>query len=159
MIPAFLYQHPIEQAEFSVRTSNALRADGRFPTLGHLAAATDKQLLDSPQLGRRSLAEIREVIKNLMDGPLSGDDLIVTWALSHKKLVEALIAEEARIVVRTNHNGEFRLGDSSKVHDPSKEFPIDRYQDGKVKHYGQVMVYCNEGLRDQILAFLNGQKP
>lgn len=105
MIPAFLYQYPIEQAEFSVRTSNALRADGRFPTLGHLAAATDKQLMDSPQLGRRSLAEIREVIKNVMDGPLSGDELIVTWALSHKLLIQALIAGEADIVPRQRSPG------------------------------------------------------
>jgi hypothetical protein len=115
--------------------------------------------MDSPQLGRRSLAEIREVIKNLMDGPLSGDDLIVTWALHHKHLIQALVEGEAQIVVRTNRSGDFRAGDSSKVHDPSVEFPIDRYQGGKVKHYGQVMVYCNEGLRDQILSFLNGQQP
>jgi hypothetical protein len=100
MVPAFLFQLATDQAELSVRTHNALNASGRYPTLGHLAQTPDNTLLMLPGMGRKGLKEIREVIKNVTEGPLSGDDLIVTWALSHKLLVQALITGEAIIVPR-----------------------------------------------------------
>lgn len=100
MTPAFLYQMPIADVEFSVRTTNCLQASGLYPTLGHLAAATDNDLLRVPNLGRKSFKEIREVIKSVLGGPLGGDEQIVCWALDHKKLIQALIAGEATIVPR-----------------------------------------------------------
>lgn len=98
MIPAFLFQLSINEVEFSVRTHRILQDSGRYPTLGHLAQTSDSTLLMLPGMGRKCLKEIREVIKTVTEGPLSGDDLIVTWALSHRLLVQALINGEATIV-------------------------------------------------------------
>lgn len=97
MTNALLYQIPIQDAEFSVRTTNCLQAYGRFPTLGHLDAASDADLMAIPHFGARCLREVREVVKNVRCAPGS-DYEIVAWALGHQILVRALIAGQAVIV-------------------------------------------------------------
>jgi DNA-directed RNA polymerase alpha subunit len=55
---------PLEELELSVRAHNCLHNMGR-DTAGEVDDATDNELLCWPNLGRRSLREIREVLSRL----------------------------------------------------------------------------------------------
>ena len=50
---------PIEDLEFTVRTNNCLRADGII-TIEDLLKWSDIELLKTPHIGRKSLAEIKD---------------------------------------------------------------------------------------------------
>lgn len=96
-IPA-MYHIPISDCEFSVRTSNALKATGKLWTLGELADMSDDELLSIPNLGRKSFKEIKEAIKNVEKGELPFEQKLWLWAVEHRILLMALIAGEAVIV-------------------------------------------------------------
>lgn len=52
---------PIDDLEFTVRTANSLKAVNVF-RIGDLLPWNDEQLLETPNLGRKSLGEIKDVL-------------------------------------------------------------------------------------------------
>jgi DNA-directed RNA polymerase alpha subunit len=58
---AELMSRPIETLEFTVRTDNCLKAEGIY-TVGDLAGTTKGDLLKCPNLGRKSLREIKDAL-------------------------------------------------------------------------------------------------
>lgn len=89
----------ISDVEFSVRTTNALQAWRFGVTLGEIDKMPDLDLLRLPNFGRKSLREVREVIANLREGRLGGDQDLILWVMEHRNLVRALMAGEAEIHV------------------------------------------------------------
>ena len=57
------HNHPINDLEFTVRTNNCLHAEG-IETIGDLLKWSALRLLATPNLGRKSLREIEEKLKN-----------------------------------------------------------------------------------------------
>ena len=54
----------VDDLEFSIRTSNCLKSAG-IDIVADLMMMDDESLLSIPNLGRKSLKEIREVLRNL----------------------------------------------------------------------------------------------
>ncbi len=84
---------PIEELELSVRSNNCLLISSPYRTVGEIAEATDDDLLRIPNLGRRSLREIREMIAYVRppDEPRDPKSEIIRWALDHEPLIRALM--------------------------------------------------------------------
>jgi DNA-directed RNA polymerase alpha subunit len=58
-MPEVLVKDPIDKLEFTVRTGNCLTAGG-IKSVNHLCSTTALELSKLPNLGRKSLKEIRE---------------------------------------------------------------------------------------------------
>lgn len=88
----------INDAEFSVRTVNALQRSGRYKTLLDLDRDTDDNLMRIPHLGRKSIREIREVIQSVRARRISLSETVMLWAMEHETLILAMVNGEAHIV-------------------------------------------------------------
>ena len=53
---------PVDNLEVTVRTYNCLKAENIF-TLGELVQRTETELLRTPNFGKKSLAEVKEVLQ------------------------------------------------------------------------------------------------
>lgn len=58
-----IYLLPVDDLELTVRSANCLKAENIF-LIGDLVQRTENQLLKTPNLGRKSLTEIKEVLAN-----------------------------------------------------------------------------------------------
>ena len=65
----------VEELELSVRAANCLKTKG-IRTVAHLAIMTEAELLRTPNFGRRSLNEIKEILATL--GVSLGEAAILT---------------------------------------------------------------------------------
>lgn len=65
----------VEELELSVRALNCLKTEG-IRTVAHLAATTEAELLRTPNFGRRSLNEVKEILATL--GVSLGEAMILT---------------------------------------------------------------------------------
>lgn len=91
---------PVSEMEFSVRTGNQLRAHG-VETLSHLRALDLTAFRRRKGVGRKTINEIRDVLRALEFDWRPRDtflERVVTWALAHRTLTEALLRGEAVIV-------------------------------------------------------------
>src|SRR3990167_8533848 len=78
-----IYQRPVDDLELTVRSANCLKAENIF-FIGDLVQRTEADLLKTPNLGKKSLTEIKNVLAahglalgTKIDGwrsPASGDD-------------------------------------------------------------------------------------
>lgn len=58
-----IYLLPVDDLELTVRSANCLKAENIF-LIGDLVQRSENQLLKTPNLGRKSLTEIKEVLAN-----------------------------------------------------------------------------------------------
>lgn len=89
---------PIADLELSVRATNCLQNWRPGITIEELDKMSDLDLLRIPHMGRRTVKEIREVIRSVRQSQLSISQEVMLWADAHQTLVLALIRGEAVIV-------------------------------------------------------------
>lgn len=88
----------INDAELSVRTTNALQRSGRYKTLLDLDRELDDNLFRVPHLGPRCIKEIRDAIRSVKAVNITISESVLLWAREHETLILALMAGEASIV-------------------------------------------------------------
>ena len=75
-----LYSKKIAEFELSVRTSNCLRNDNII-TIGDLVRKTESEMLRTPNFGRKSLNEIKELHENNS----KGKDIYSYWRTQYNE--------------------------------------------------------------------------
>lgn len=98
-----LYNILIDDCEFSVRTTNALR-NAKISTLGEVADLSDAQLFTIPNFGRKSIKEVREVVANVSRPIRILPDNVMEWIGNHLNLLQALMKGEAVITPTTKED-------------------------------------------------------
>ena len=75
-----IFQRPVDDLELTVRSANCLKAENIF-FIGDLVQRTESDLLKTPNLGKKSLTEIKNILAahNLalgtkIDGWMNADD-------------------------------------------------------------------------------------
>ena len=96
----------VNDCEFSIRAENCLKNHfGIDATLGQVTDASDMELLRIPHFGRRSLNEVRDVIRYYENPPpqvepVTGMPLdLLYWCAKHQFVLRALMHGEAKILL------------------------------------------------------------
>lgn len=87
----------VNDAELSVKTTNALQRSGRYKTLLDLDRALDDDLIRVPHIGAKALKEIRDAIRTVRAHKITISESVMLWAAEHETLILALMQGEATI--------------------------------------------------------------